>query len=132
MSKSSSGSSSGSSLSSAKSSGTGTEGAGDIPKRNYELSPKHGPQSGWGSPNPIPDVKTGQELLDGAYSSSKNKQLYNIYEDKLVKFQPDGEAGWHPYEVVNPAKEVPADVLRQMVNDAKISKADNKMIKNNK
>ncbi|MFC5404398.1 S8 family serine peptidase, partial [Cohnella soli] len=109
------------------------KGAGDIPKRIYEPSPKHDPQSGWGSPNPIPDAKTGQELLDGAYSSSKNKQLYNIYEGKLVKFQPDGEAGWHPYEVVNPAKEVPADVLRQMVNDGKISKADyNKMIKNNK
>ncbi|WP_019912133.1 hypothetical protein [Paenibacillus sp. HW567] len=109
------------------------EGTGEIPKRNYEPSPKHDPQSGWGSPNPIPDAQTGQQLLDSAYLSSKNKQLYNIYEGKLVKFQPDGESGWHPYEVVNPAKEVPADVLRQMVNDGKISKADyNKMIKNNK
>ncbi|WP_060818982.1 hypothetical protein [Paenibacillus riograndensis] len=105
---------------------------GEIPKRNYEPSPKHDPQSGWGSPNPIPDAKTGQELLDTAYSSSKNKQLYNINEDKLVKLT-DGEAGWHPYEVVNPAKEVPADVLRQMVNDGEITKVEyNKMIKNNK
>ncbi len=70
-----------------------SKGTDEAPKRNYEPSPKHDPQSGWGSPNPIPDAKTGQELLDSAYSSSKNKQLYNIYEDKLIKFQPDGETG---------------------------------------
>lgn len=104
------------------------EGTGEIPKRNYEPSPKHDPQSGWGSPNPIPDAKTGQKLLDSAYSSSKNKQLYNIYEGKL---QPDGETGWHPYEVTNPAKEVPADVLRQLLKDDKITKVEyNKLLKN--
>lgn len=101
--------------------------------RVYKPSDKHDPKSGWGSPNPIPDSKTGQELLDGAYSSSKNKQLYNIYDGKLIKFQPDSASDWHPYEVVNPAKEVPADVLRQMFNDGKITKVEyNKMIKNKK
>jgi len=104
---------------------------GEIPKRIYEPSPKHDPKSGWGSPNPIPDAKTGQTLLDTAYSSSKNKQLYNIYDGKLIKFQPDGPTGWHPYEVTNPAKEVPADVLRQMLKDGKITKVEyNKFLKN--
>lgn len=45
-----------------------------------------------------------------------------IYKDKLIKFQPDGD-GWHPYEVANPAKEVPADVLRKMLDDGLITKA---------
>ncbi|WP_228728180.1 hypothetical protein [Brevibacillus composti] len=109
----------------------GAEGTGDIPKRTYEPSPKHDPKSGWGSPNPISDAETGQKLLDTAYSSSKNKQLYNIYEGKLIKFQPDGETGWHPYEVTNPAKEVPADVLRQLLKDGKITKVEyNKLLKN--
>lgn len=45
--------------------------------------------SGWGSKNPIPDAETGQALLDTVYSSSKNKQLYNIYNGELIKFQPD-------------------------------------------
>ncbi|AET58465.1 hypothetical protein HPL003_08510 [Paenibacillus terrae HPL-003] len=108
-----------------------TKGTGEVPKRTYEPSPKHDPQSGWGSPNPIPDAETGQKLLDTAYSSSKNKQLYNIHEGKLVKFQPDGETGWHPYEVTNPAKEVPADVLRQFLKDGKITKVEyNKLLKN--
>ncbi len=88
----------------------------------YKPSPKHDPKSGWGSPNPIPNDKVGQELLDHAYTSSKNKQKYNIYKDKLIKFQPDGD-GWHPYEVANPAKEVPADVLRKMLDDGLITKA---------
>ncbi|MCE3199838.1 hypothetical protein [Paenibacillus sonchi] len=57
-----------------------SEGMGEIPKRNYEPSPKHDPQSGWGSPNPIPDAKTGQEPLGVAYSPLKDKQLYKIYE----------------------------------------------------
>jgi len=109
----------------------GVEGKGEIPKRTYDPSPKHDPNSGWGSPNPIPDAETGQKLLDTAYSSSKNKQLYNIYEGKLIKFQPDGETGWHPYEVTNPAKEVPTDVLRQLLKDGKITKVEyNKLLKN--
>ncbi|MDP4097353.1 WXG100 family type VII secretion target [Paenibacillus sp. P96] len=103
----------------------------EIPKRTYEPSPKHDPKSGWGSPNPIPDTETGQKLLDSAYSSIKSKQLYNIYEGKLIKFQPDGETGWHPYEVANPAKEVPADVLRQLLKDGQITKVEySKFLKN--
>ena len=98
----------------------------------YKPSPKHDPTSGWGSPNPIPDVSTGQELLDGAYSSSKNKQLYSIYDGQLVKFQPDTVEGWHSYLVSNPAKEVPTDVLRKMLNDGKITKAEYKNFIKNK
>ena len=36
-------------------------------KRTYEPSPKHNPQGGWGSENPIPNDEVGQELLDSAY-----------------------------------------------------------------
>lgn len=97
----------------------------------YKPSPKHDPKSGWGSPNPIPNEKVGQELLENAYTSSKNKQKYTIYEDKLIKFQPDGD-GWHPYEVKNPAKEVPADVLRQMLDDGLITKVQYKKFTKNK
>ena len=91
-------------------------------ERIYNPSPKHDPKSGWGSPNPIPSIEKGQELLDSAYSSSKNKQLYNILDGELIKFQPDTVSGWHSYLVENPAKEVPVDVLRQMVSDGKITK----------
>ena len=59
------------------------------------------------------------------------KQLYNVYEGKLVKFQPDNTGTWHAYEVNNPAKEVPTDVLRNMRENGLISKAQyNKWIKN--
>ena len=99
----------------------------------YKPSPKHDPTSGWGSPNPIPDIETGQKLLDTAYSSSKNKQLYNIYNNQLIKFQPDTVDGWYSYLVENPAKEVPTDVLRKMLEDNKITKVQYKdFIKNNK
>lgn len=85
-----------------------------------------------GGPNPIPNDEVGQELLNSAYSSSKNKQLYNYYNGKLIKFQPDNSiGGWHAYEVSNPAKEVPADVLRQMLDDKLITKTEYiKFIKN--
>lgn len=69
--------------------------------------------------------------MDSAYSSNKNKQLYNIYEGKLIKFQPEGQTGRHPYEVKSPSKEVPADVLRQMLKGGKITKVEyNKFLKN--
>ncbi len=101
-------------------------------KRIYKPSPKHDPISGWGSPDPIPDIETGQALLDTAYSSTKNKQLYNIYNNQLIKFQPDRGNEWHAYLVENPAKEVPADVLRKMLQDNKITKVQYKdFIKNN-
>lgn len=102
-------------------------------KRVYKPSPKHDPKSGWGSPNPIPNDEVGQKLLDSAYTSGKNKQLYNYYDGKLVKFQPDDAAGgWHPYEVKNSAKEVPSDVLRNMLNDGIISKVEYKRFITNK
>ena len=102
-------------------------------KRTYEPSPKHNPQGGWGSENPIPNDEVGQELLDSAYSSSKNKQLYNIYDGDIIKFQPDSSSGkWHAYKVSNTAKEVPTDVYKQMLDDGLITKTDyNKLIKNN-
>ena len=103
-----------------------------VSNREFKPSPKHDPKSGWGSPDPIPNIEIGQEVLDTAYSSSKTKQLYNIYDGKLVKFQPDTVSGWHSYLVENAAKEVPADVLRQMLKDGKITKAEYKnFIKNN-
>ena len=97
----------------------------------YSPSPKHNPKSGWGSPNPIPDKETGQRLLDTAYSSSNKKQLYNIYEGQLIKFQPDTAGGWHPYVVKDSAIEVPSDVYRKMLNDGLITKVQyNKYLKN--
>ena len=99
--------------------------------RKYNPSPKHDPVRGWGSKNPIPDVETGQKLLDTAYSSSKNKQLYNMYDGQLVKFQPDETFGWHAYAVTNTATEVPSDVLKQMLDDNVITKSQyKKFIKN--
>jgi membrane peptidoglycan carboxypeptidase len=60
------------------------------------------------------------------------KNNSNYYEGKLVKFQPDTVSGWHSYEVANAAKEVPADVLRQMLDDGIITKAQYKYFINNK
>ena len=109
------------------------EGDSHAEERIYEPSPKHNPQGGWGSENPIPNNEVGQELLDNAYSSSKNKQLYSMYEGDIIKFQPDSSSGkWHAYKVSNTAKEVPTDVYKKMLDDGVISKTDyNKLIKNN-
>lgn len=102
-------------------------------RRIYDPSIKHDPQAGWGSENPIPDQETGQKLLDSAYSSSKNKQLYNIYNGKIIKFQPDGTSGnWHAYQVKNTSTEVPVDVYKQMMKEKVIDKkVYNKLIHNN-
>ena len=102
-------------------------------KRVYEPSPKHDLQRGWGSENPIPNNEVGQELLDSAFSSSKNKQLYNIYLRDIIKFQPDSSSGkWHAYKVSNTAKEVLIDIYKQMLKDGLITKTDyNKLIRNN-
>lgn len=97
----------------------------------YVPSPKHNPISGWGTPDPIPDVKIGQKLLESAYTSSKNKQLYNYFEGTLVKFQPDTNNTWHAYKVMNPAKEVPIDVLRKMLDDGIITKPEYKALLKN-
>ena len=73
---------------------------------------------------------TGQEHLDNAYSSKYKKQLYSVYKDKLVKFQPDNTGTWHAYAVINAAIEVPSDALRSMLADGFITKIQyNKWIK---
>lgn len=50
----------------------------------------------------------------------------------MIKFQPDSVEGWHAYEVENPAKEVPTDVLRQMLKDGKITNSQYKGFLKNK
>lgn len=77
-------------------------------------------------------ICTKSVLLDTAYSSSSNKQLYNMYDNQLIKFQPDTATGWHAYAVTNTAKEVPADVLKNMLNDGLISKPQYKKFLKNK
>ena len=77
------------------------------------------------------NLEQGQQSLNNAYSSDETKQLYNLYDGKLVKFQPDNVGGYHAYEVIDPAEEVPTDVLRQMKNDGLISNVQyNKWIRN--
>lgn len=50
----------------------------------------------------------------------------------FLKFQPDTATGWHAYAVTNTAKEVPADVLKNMLNDGLISKPQYKKFLKNK
>lgn len=70
--------------------------------------------------------------MDSAYSSSGTKQLYNIYNGDIIKFQPDGYSGeWHAYRVKNTKIEVSTDVYRQMLEDGVINKSEyNKLIHN--
>ena len=73
----------------------------------------------------------GEKSLNTAYVDPNSKQLYNVYEGKLVTFRPDNVGGYHAYEVINTAQEVPSQVLRQMRDDGVITKAFyNKLIKN--
>ncbi|MGG5341968.1 T7SS effector LXG polymorphic toxin [Enterococcus sp. AZ192] len=106
-------------------------GSENYPNGKYEPSPKHDPKSGWGSPNSIPTQEVGQKLLDTAYTSKDKKQLYNFWDGKLVKFQPDTTGSWHAYDVVkNVQRDVPADVLRAMQKDGLITNAQyRKLIK---
>ena len=99
--------------------------------RNYAPTIKHeiGTQFGL---NIIPDAKIGQELLDSSYTSATKKQVYNVYNGKLIKFQPDNTGGWHAYEVkpgttISILEQVPHKVLTQMKDDGLIS---NKQYKN--
>lgn len=90
----------------------------------YDPSPKHEPGHNWGSENPISSQEQGQQLLETGYSSGK--QIFNVTnEGKLVKFQPDNSPnnGYHAYEVSKP-RDIPSTVLKQMLHDGKISKAD--------
>ncbi|CDA07739.1 hypothetical protein [Fusobacterium sp. CAG:649] len=99
----------------------------------YELSPKHDPKIGYpgASKSNIPDIKTGQELLENSYGSSKVKQRYVWYRGKLVEFQPGNDGTWHDYTV--DGNEVPTDVLRQMRDDGIITNSEcNKLKKGEK
>ena len=88
----------------------------------YAPTPKHA-KGGFGSPNPIPNMSLGQKLLENAYSVPNKKQKFNIYEGKMIKFQPDNAGGWHSYEIREKfIKDVPTEVLRKMRNDGLISK----------
>ncbi|MBU2703800.1 hypothetical protein Ga0466249_004950, partial [Sporomusaceae bacterium BoRhaA] len=113
--------------------GTSAQGSGNAERKLAPNDGKHTSQAkGDISADPFwNDQEKGQQSLNTAYSSDGTKQLYNVSDGKLVKFQPDNVGGWHAYEVKNPAEEVPADVLRQMKNDGVISNAQyNKWIKN--
>jgi len=110
-----------------------SKGMGNEERRYSPNDGKHqGSAKGDISADPFWDnPAAGQESLKSAYSSSDTKQLYNVHDGKLVKFQPDNTGGWHAYEVINPAEEVPTDVLRQMKNNGLITNAQyNKWIKN--
>ncbi len=78
----------------------------------YKPSPKHDPKTGYpgASKSNIPDIETGQELLEDSYGSSKVKQRYVWYRGRLVEFQPGNDGTWHDYTV--DGNEVPIDVLR--------------------
>ena len=90
----------------------------------YKPSPKHVPEHGWGTDNPIKTVSEGQHLLDTGIHDGK--QIYNITkEGKIVKFQPDNtpENGYHSYEVSKP-RDIPTSVLKQMLEKGLISRTE--------
>ena len=97
---------------------------GDSMPPKYIPSPKHEPGHGWGSDNPIKSDKEGQKLLDTGVHNGK--QVFNVTDDgKIVKFQPDHtpENGYHAYEVTKP-RDIPASVLKELLNNGKISRTD--------
>ena len=90
-------------------------------------SPKHkGPKMPPNaSPDSIPDIKTGNDLLKNhSYNSATKKQRFAIYKGKMIIFQPTGTNNeWHAYEITeNLRKHVPNDTLKQMLKDGKITK----------
>ena len=96
----------------------------------YKPSPKHkGPKMPPNaSPNSIPDIKTGNDLLKNhSYNSATKKQRFAIYKGKMIKFQPTGTNNeWHAYELTDKqikSQQVPPDVLKQMLKDGVITKA---------
>jgi len=96
---------------------------------------KHHP-NGYGSTNPVRDAKIAQELLDSGYSIPHMKAVFNVYEDKLIKFHYNNMDGWHCFEVqprsgVPFTKQVPPEIIRKMQYDNLISKSKaNKWIRN--
>ena len=96
----------------------------------YKPSPKHkGPKMPPNaSPDSIPDIKTGNDLLKNhSYNSATKKQRFAIYKGKMIKFQPTGTNNeWHAYELTDKqikSQQVPPDVLKQMLKDRVITKA---------
>ena len=96
----------------------------------YKPSPKHkGPKMPPNaSPDSIPDIKTGNDLLKNhSYNSATKKQRFAIYKGKMIKFQPTGTSNeWHAYELTDKqikSQQVPPDVLKQMLKDRVITKA---------
>ena len=96
----------------------------------YKPSPKHkGPKMPPNaSPDSIPDIKTGNDLLKNhSYNSATKKQRFAIYKGKMIKFQPTGTNNeWHAYELTDKqikSQQVPLDVLKQMLKDGVITKA---------
>ena len=96
----------------------------------YKPSPKHkGPKMPPNaSSDPIPDIKTGNDLLKNhSYNSATKKQRFAIYKGKMIKFQPTGTNNeWHAYELTDKqikSQQVPPDVLKQMLKDGVITKA---------
>ena len=96
----------------------------------YKPSPKHkGPKMPPNaSPDSIPDIKTGNDLLKNhSYNSATKKQRFAIYKGKMIKFQPTGTNNeWHAYELTDKqikSQQVPPDVLKQMLKDGVITKA---------
>ena len=90
----------------------------------YDPSPKHIPDRGWGTDNPIKTEAEGQKLLDTGIRDGK--QIYNITDEgKIVKFQPDNTPnnGYHSYEVSKP-RDIPASVLKSMLDKGLISHAE--------
>ncbi len=97
----------------------------------YAPSPKHEP-GGWGSENPIKSPQEGQHLLETGYKNGK--QVYNITNDgTIVKFQPANTPGneYHSYKVDSP-RDIPASVLKDMLKDGKISRAEYNKIRKGK
>ena len=95
----------------------------------YKPSPKHkGPKMPPNaSPDSIPDIKTGNDLLKNhSYNSATKKQRFAIYKGKMIVFQPTGTNNeWHAYELIGQEikSKVPTDTLRQMKKDGIITNA---------
>lgn len=90
----------------------------------YVPTRKHEPGSNWGSENPIKTQAEGQRLLDTGLR--EGKEVYNVTGDgKVVKFMPDNtpQNGYHAYEVSKP-RDIPASVLRRLLEANKISRAE--------
>lgn len=91
----------------------------------YKPSPNKMPPNA--SPDSIPDIKTGNDLLKNhSYNSATKKQRFAIYKGKMIKFQPTGTNNeWHAYELTDKqikSQQVSPDVLKQMLKDGVITK----------